>query len=62
MPVEDRTGTCATCDLPIYRQPNRLPDRPDKWFHRRDPNIYDFREEPWMKNPHEPTPKEGTPA
>lgn len=50
MAVEDRTGECATCDGRIYRQPNLLPDVPDKWFHRDKAD--------WLDNPHDPTPKE----
>jgi hypothetical protein len=52
--VEDRTGECRTCDGPIYRQPNLLPDVPDKWFHR--------RVEDWLHHPHDPTPKQEQPT
>jgi len=50
MAVEDRTGTCATCDGPIYRQPTGTPRIKPRWFHRRT--------EDWINSPHDPTPKE----
>lgn len=53
MPIEDRTGTCATCQGRAYRHPSRSGNIPDRWLHR------DTKD--WINNPHEVDPIPSTP-
>jgi hypothetical protein len=48
MAIEDRRGTCRTCNGPAYRYPSLSNDIPDRWAHRRTAD--------WRDNPHEVDP------
>lgn len=48
MAIENRNGTCRTCNGRAYRQPSRANNIPDRWVHR---NTAD-----WINNPHEVDP------
>lgn len=49
---DNRRGTCRTCNGPAMRVPNKMPDQPDGWVHRRTAD--------WLTNPHDvdPIPEE----